>query len=162
VTFLGSTISSGKVVRSYVQYCHQDLFARPRPRPFLQDQDFCLTTGNTLSQKWQNIYMPTIRPTCTVYVKKVEQMSRLANSHSLLVYNNNSIVNDFNCFVTCVTSLFRFAVIHLDSIKSHNTLSLIDALCGCIKVPPWIKILSTGAEVLDTCIQILAYFRIRN
>jgi len=54
------------------------------PRPFFQDQDpvvqdqdqdlsfktetFCLTTDNTLSQKWQNI--DTVRPTCTVYVKK--------------------------------------------------------------------------------------------
>jgi len=37
-------------------------------------------------------------------------MNKLASCYTLLVYINNSILNDFNCFVTCVTSLFRFAV----------------------------------------------------
>jgi len=37
-------------------------------------------------------------------------MSKFASSHALLVDNNNGNVNVFNCFVTCVTSLVRFAV----------------------------------------------------
>jgi len=48
-------------------------------------------------------------------------MSRLESSHTLLVYYSTSIVNDFNCFVTCVTSLFRFAVT-LKTASSHITL----------------------------------------
>jgi len=40
--------------------------------------------------------------------------------------------------------------LHFASTKLQRTLSLMRALCGRMKMPPWLKTLSTGAEVAGT------------
>ena len=42
------------------------------------------------------------------------------------------------------------AALHFANIKSHNTLSVMRALWGHMKMPPWLKILTTWAEVAGT------------